>query len=157
MNWNFQEILTKDPSSAWGCDTSGKFPPCGVALRRTCRCTEIHRVKTQICVTRPQCVNPRYFDVINRRTNAVPQGVTYYSVPVSLLLQNGPNNPGKCRLRKDFFACILNYFSSLILLQNLFLTLMKGTFYEFLNLPKQSRDVFVLVALLEIQQPRQRI
>ena len=45
MNWNFQEILTKDPSSAWGCDTSGKIPPCGVALRRTSRCTEFHRVK----------------------------------------------------------------------------------------------------------------
>ena len=45
MNWNFQEILTKDPSSAWGCDTSGNFTPCGVALRRTCRCTEFHRVK----------------------------------------------------------------------------------------------------------------
>jgi len=56
VNWNFQEILTKDPSSAWGCDTSGNIPPCGVALRRTCRCTEFHRVKTQICVTRPQCV-----------------------------------------------------------------------------------------------------
>lgn len=52
---------------------------------------------------------------------------------------------------KTFFACILNYFSSLILLQNLFLTLMKETFYEFLNLPKHSRDFFVLVALLEIQ------
>jgi len=39
VNWNFQEILTKDPSSAWGCDTSGNIPPCGVALRRTCRCT----------------------------------------------------------------------------------------------------------------------
>ena len=72
MNWNFQEILIKDPSSAWGCDTSGNVPPCGVAVRRTCRCTEFHRVKnrksaspvlhscnakTQICVTRPQCVN----------------------------------------------------------------------------------------------------
>ena len=72
MNWNFQEILTKDPSSAWGCDTSGNIPRCGVALRRTCRCTEFHRVKnanlrdlslhscnvkTQICVTRLQCVN----------------------------------------------------------------------------------------------------
>jgi len=45
VNWNFQEILTKDPSSAWGCDTSGNIPPCGVALRRTCRCTEFHRVK----------------------------------------------------------------------------------------------------------------
>ena len=45
MNWNFQEILTKDPSSAWGCDTSGNIPPCGVALSRTCRCTEFHRVK----------------------------------------------------------------------------------------------------------------
>ena len=56
MNWNFLEILTKDPSSAWGCDTSGNIPPCGVALRRTCRCTEFHCVKTQICVTRPQCV-----------------------------------------------------------------------------------------------------
>ena len=71
MNWNFQEILTKDPSSAWGCDTSGNIPPRGVALTRTCRCTEFHRVKnanlaspvqhcynvkTQICVTRPQCV-----------------------------------------------------------------------------------------------------
>jgi len=47
------------------------FPPSGVALRTTCRCTEFHRVKkrkspspvlhscnvkTQICVTRPQCV-----------------------------------------------------------------------------------------------------
>ena len=60
MNWNFQEILTKDPSSAWGCDTSGNIPPCWVALRRTCRCTEIHRVKRQICVTRPQCVNNLY-------------------------------------------------------------------------------------------------
>jgi len=28
VNWNFQEILTKDPSSAWGCDTSGNIPPC---------------------------------------------------------------------------------------------------------------------------------
>ena len=85
MNWNFQEILTKDPSSAWGCDISGNIPPCGVTLMRTCRCTEFHRVKnsnllhpsctvvlqklksaspilhscnakTQICVTRPQCV-----------------------------------------------------------------------------------------------------
>jgi len=45
VNWNFQEILTKDPSSAWGCDTSGNIPPCGVALWRTCRCTELHRVK----------------------------------------------------------------------------------------------------------------
>jgi len=45
VNWNFQEILTKDPSSAWGCDTSGNIPPCGVALRRTCRCTELHRVE----------------------------------------------------------------------------------------------------------------
>ena len=45
MNWNFQEILTKDPSSAWGCDTSGNILSCGVALRRTCRCTEFHRVK----------------------------------------------------------------------------------------------------------------
>ena len=32
VNWNFQEILTKDPSSAWGCDTSGNIPPCRVAL-----------------------------------------------------------------------------------------------------------------------------
>ena len=57
MNWNFQEILTKDPSSAWGCDTSGNIPPCGVALRRTCRCTELPCtvLKTQICVTLPQC------------------------------------------------------------------------------------------------------
>ena len=45
MNLNFQEILTKNPSSTWECDTSGNIPPCGVALRRTCRCTEIHRVK----------------------------------------------------------------------------------------------------------------
>jgi hypothetical protein len=45
VNWNFQEILTKDPSSAWGCDTSGNIPLCGVAQRRTCRCTEFHRVK----------------------------------------------------------------------------------------------------------------
>jgi len=45
VNWNFQEILTKDPSSAWWCDASGNIPPCGVALRRTCRCTEFHRVK----------------------------------------------------------------------------------------------------------------
>ena len=45
VNWNFQEILTNDPSSAWGCDTSGNIPLCGVALRRTCRCTEFHRVK----------------------------------------------------------------------------------------------------------------
>jgi len=45
VNWNFQEILTKDPNSAWGCDTSGNIAPCGVALRRTCRCTEFHRVK----------------------------------------------------------------------------------------------------------------
>ena len=45
MNWNFQEILTKDPSSAWGYDTSGNIPPCGVAVRRTCSCTESHRVK----------------------------------------------------------------------------------------------------------------
>ena len=45
MNWNFQEILTKDLSSAWGCDTSGNVPTCGVALRRTYRCTEFHRVK----------------------------------------------------------------------------------------------------------------
>jgi len=44
-NWNFEEILTKDPSSAWGCDTSGNIPPCGVALRRTCRCNEFHHVK----------------------------------------------------------------------------------------------------------------
>ena len=48
MNWNFQEILTQDPCSAWGCDTSGNIPPCGVALRRTCRCTEFHRVKKRI-------------------------------------------------------------------------------------------------------------
>ena len=34
---------TKNPSSAWGCDTSGNIPPCGVVLRRTCRCTEFHR------------------------------------------------------------------------------------------------------------------
>ena len=33
------------PSSAWRCDTSGNIPPCGVALRRTCICTEFHRVK----------------------------------------------------------------------------------------------------------------
>ena len=39
MNCNFQEILIKDPISAWGCDTSGNVPPCGVPLRRTCRCT----------------------------------------------------------------------------------------------------------------------
>jgi hypothetical protein len=45
VNWNFQEILTKDPSSAWGCDTSGNILPCGVALSRTCRCTEFHCVK----------------------------------------------------------------------------------------------------------------
>jgi len=45
VNLNFQEILTKDPSSAWGCDTSGNISPCAVALRRTCRCTEFHRVK----------------------------------------------------------------------------------------------------------------
>jgi len=45
VNWNFQEILTKDPSSVWGCDTSGNIPPCGVALWRTCRCTEFLRVK----------------------------------------------------------------------------------------------------------------
>ena len=45
MNWNFQQILTKDPSSAWGCDSSGNIPPCGVALWRTCSCTEFHRVK----------------------------------------------------------------------------------------------------------------
>ena len=45
VNWNFQEILTKDSSSVWGCDTSGNIPPCGVTLRRTCRCTEFHRVK----------------------------------------------------------------------------------------------------------------
>ena len=45
MNWNFQEVLTKDPSSAWGCDTSGNIPPYWVALRRTCRCTEFHRVR----------------------------------------------------------------------------------------------------------------
>jgi len=38
-------MLNKDPSSAWGCDTSGNIPPCGVALRRTCICTEFHRVK----------------------------------------------------------------------------------------------------------------
>ena len=36
---------TKDPSSAWVCDTSGNILPCGVALRRTSRCTEFHRVK----------------------------------------------------------------------------------------------------------------
>jgi len=39
-----------------------------VALRRTCRCTEFHRVKTQICVTRPQCVKNVYHltdEVIN--------------------------------------------------------------------------------------------
>jgi len=45
VNWNFQEILTKDLVSASGCDTSGNVPPCGVVLRRTCRCTEFHRVK----------------------------------------------------------------------------------------------------------------
>ena len=45
MNWNFQEILTKDPSSAWGCDSSGNIFSCGLALRRTCRCTRFHRVK----------------------------------------------------------------------------------------------------------------
>ena len=45
VNWNFQEILTKDPSSAWGCDTSWNIPPCGWALRWTCRCTEFYRVK----------------------------------------------------------------------------------------------------------------
>jgi len=49
-------MLIKDPSSAWGCDTSGNVPPCRMALRRTCRCTEFHCVKKQICVTRPQCV-----------------------------------------------------------------------------------------------------
>ena len=56
MNWNFQEILTKGPSSAWGCDTSGNIPPCGVALRRTCRCTEFHRVKNANLPPPPQCV-----------------------------------------------------------------------------------------------------
>ena len=57
MNWNFQEILSKDPSSAWGCDTSGNIPRCGVAVRRTCRDVPSFTVlKTQICVTRPQCV-----------------------------------------------------------------------------------------------------
>ena len=45
VNWNFQEKLTKDPSSVWGCDTFRNIPPCGVALRRTCRCTEFYRVK----------------------------------------------------------------------------------------------------------------
>jgi len=40
--WNFQEILTKEPSSAWGCDTSGNIPPCAVELSRSCRCTEFH-------------------------------------------------------------------------------------------------------------------
>ena len=49
MNWNFQGILIKDPSSAWGCDTSGNILLCGVALRRTCRCFTV--LKTQICVT----------------------------------------------------------------------------------------------------------
>jgi hypothetical protein len=34
-----------------------------VALRRTCRCTEFHRIKTQICVTRPQCVKLRDLSV----------------------------------------------------------------------------------------------
>jgi hypothetical protein len=56
VNWNFQEILTKDPSSAWGCDTYWYIPPCGVALRRTCRCTEFHLLKTQIWATRLKCV-----------------------------------------------------------------------------------------------------
>ena len=36
---NTHQRLTK------GCDTSGNIPPCGVGLRRTCGCTEIHRVK----------------------------------------------------------------------------------------------------------------
>jgi hypothetical protein len=45
VNWNFQEILTKSPISACGCFTSANIPSCGVALRRTCRCTEFHRVK----------------------------------------------------------------------------------------------------------------
>jgi hypothetical protein len=51
---------TKDPSSAWGCDTSGNIPLCGVALRRTCRCAEFHRVKnadlrhpSAMCQTEP--------------------------------------------------------------------------------------------------------
>ena len=56
MNWNFQEILTKDPSSAGGCDTSGNISPCGLALRRTCRCTEFHRVKNaNLCHPSAMC------------------------------------------------------------------------------------------------------
>jgi hypothetical protein len=41
----FSGNTQKDPSSAWGCDTSGNIYPCWVALRRSCRCTESHRVK----------------------------------------------------------------------------------------------------------------
>jgi hypothetical protein len=36
VNWNFQEILTIDPSSAWECDTSGNIPPCGVSCVIKC-------------------------------------------------------------------------------------------------------------------------
>ena len=38
----FSRNTHQDPSSAWGCDTSGNIPPCGAALSRTCRCTEFH-------------------------------------------------------------------------------------------------------------------
>ena len=43
-NW-YKSLKTEAAACAWGCDTSGNIPPCGVALRRTCRCTEFHRVK----------------------------------------------------------------------------------------------------------------
>ena len=88
MNWNFQEILIKDPSSAWGCDTSGNVPPCGVALRRTCRCTEFHRVKNAslrhpsamccylrlrmtVCLTISKC--SEYYGIVSRSVTCVCQ------------------------------------------------------------------------------------
>jgi hypothetical protein len=66
MNWNFQEILTKDPSSAGGCDTSGNIPPCGVALSTTCRCTNQALVKNAD-LRHPSCTVVMY-----RRKSASP-------------------------------------------------------------------------------------
>jgi hypothetical protein len=106
------------PCIARGCDTSGNIPSCEVALRRTCRCTEFHRVKnanlrhpsctvvikkcksaspvlhrcnvkTQICLTRPQCVNTsdptcygHYCPITMRCTLVYNNGPTLISFPI---------------------------------------------------------------------------
>jgi hypothetical protein len=53
MNWNFQEILTKDPSSALGCDTLWKHSPLWSGTKQNLQMYQTkHLLKTQICVTR---------------------------------------------------------------------------------------------------------